>query len=456
MRPASGRAPAERAGLKECLAEARAGKPRPVYLFEGDPFLSGRAARELAHALVPEAERDLNLVEQDAASSPGEVAAEILTRGLMSSRKVVIVSEPAFLTGKEASAEVFLRAREMWSQGRKREAARRLIALVAKAGFRAEDLAPGANDPPSAADFKSELGVTLEEGDLDFIRSAAAFAVEREMKAPKDDASALEAALAQGLPPGHVLVVAAGKVDGRLPLVKRLAAAGRRLSFGIESEGKWGEEKPQLRPLVEALLEGSGKVAEAGALALLAERVGSDARTLASEVAKLSAYVGAGKRITAADVEAIVTRVAADPFFALSNAVESRDLPLALAVLDRNLADGASPFLVLQSLAAALRRLVVEWERAHRAAGERPIHSYDAWQAAVLPSIPREEIGERKPFGLWKKYEAAQRYGRTRLLRGLEDLGAADVAMKSGAKERPLLERALWRLMERTRGEVST
>ena len=460
MAPARGRAAREETpGLSALLAEARAGTPRPVYLFEGDAFLAGRAARELSLILVPEGQRDLNLVELDAATSPGEVAAELLTRGLLggaASRKVVLVVEPTFLTGEEGSAEAFARAREMWTQGRKREAARRLTALVAKAGWRAEDLLPGASAQKGPALFRSELGVDLGPEEARFVAEAAAFAVEREMKSPKGDASALDAALMRGLPPGQVLVVAAGKVDGRLPLVKRLAAVGRRLSFAIATEGRWGEEKPVLRPVVEALLEGTGKDVDAAALSALAERVGGDARTLSSEVEKLALYVGERKRITAADVEALVTRVASDPFFALANAVEARDLEKALKVLERTLADGASPLLILQSLAGALRRLVVEGERARRAAGDKLITSFDAWQALVLPRMAEGELGDKKPFGLWKKCEAAQRFGRDRLLRGLAELAEADVAIKSGAEERPLLERALCRLLWPNRREEPT
>ncbi|HUK66571.1 MAG TPA: DNA polymerase III subunit delta [Anaeromyxobacteraceae bacterium] len=447
----------ESGGLASCLSEVRAGSARSAYLFEGDAFLAGRAARELAALLVPEAQRDLNLVELDPAASPNEVAAELLTRGLLGgagSRKVVILSEPAFLTGKEGGAEAFERAREMWAQGRKREAARRLLALVGKVGVRAEDLVAGATvKVPTKA--WADLGVELTAEGEQFVSAAAAYATEREMKAHRDDTSALDAALARGLPEGHVLIVAAGKVDGRLPLVKRIAAAGRRVSLAIASEGRWGEERPLLGPWVESILEGTGKSVDAGALSALAERVGGDARSLSSEVLKLASYVGERKKITASDVEAVVTRVAEDPFYALSNAVEARDLALALAILDRNLEDGSSPILILQTLAGTLRRLIVELERGRRAVGDRRLASYDAWQDLVLPHIAKEELGERKPFGLWKKYEAAQRYGRERLLRGLGELGLADVEMKSGAEERPLIEAALWRLMDRTTGEVA-
>jgi DNA polymerase-3 subunit delta len=181
-----------------CLAEARDGKPAPVYLFDGDAFLATRAGRELAAALVRQAQRDLNVVELDAASSPGEVAAELVTRGLFAaagSRKVVLAVEPAFLASKEDAAGAFARAQEMWEKGRQREAVRRLLALAAKAGWSAQDLA--GDGAPDADAWKKELNVAFAAGSDGFVRAAAAFALEREMKAAKDDASALDAALAR-------------------------------------------------------------------------------------------------------------------------------------------------------------------------------------------------------------------------------------------------------------------
>ena len=75
----------------------------------------------------------------------------------------------------------------------------------------------------------------------------------------------------------------------------------------------------------------------------------------------------------------------------------------------------------------------------------------------VLPRIPEGELGEKKPYGFWMKYQASLRYSRGAILRALVDLAEADLAMKSGAQERPSLERVLWRLMagdgERNRNE---
>jgi len=441
------------ATLEACLAEARAGAPAAVYLFDGDAFLALRSARALAAALVPEARRALNLVELDAAASPAEVASEVATGGLFGGGKVVLVQEPAFLTSKDDLGEAFWRAVEQWSKGAQRDGARRLLALAAKAGLSPQDLASA--DERALGKFLKAIDVEpaveagrTEEAAKVFVRAAAAFAVERELKVARDDTSALEAALARGFPPGHVLVVAAGKVDGKLPLVKKLAAAGRRVSAGFENAAKpWEPPRLVLGPVIEALLAGTGKRVDARAEARLGELVGGDARQLASEVAKLAAYAGDRKVITAADVDEVVTRVASDPFFALGNAVEARDLPGALGVLDRSLADGATPYMVVGSLAATVRRMIIERERARRAVGERRIGSARDWEAQVFPLVPEEESKGKKPFGYWMKYQASMRFSRGELLDALVALAEADVAMKSGFDGRLALERVLLGLL---------
>jgi DNA polymerase-3 subunit delta len=333
----------------------------------------------------------------------------------------------------------------MWAYGRQREAARRLLALAAKAGWTAADLDPRADPAPDLDAFAKELGLALDDvpGAREFVSGAARLAVEREMKVAKDDASSLDAALARGFPAGHVLVVAAGKVDGRLPLVKKLAAAGRRVSVQVEKEGTWDAQRLVLAPVLESLLAGTGKKVDRGGEARLAELVGDDARVLASEVAKLVAYVGDRKVIGAKDVDEIVTRVAEDPFFALGNAVEARDLEGALGVVDRAVQDGASPFMLLGSLAGTVRRLVAERERARKAAGDRRIGSFAEWQQKVLPAIPEDELGDKKPYGFWMKYQASTRFGRGELLDAVAGLAEADVAMKTGQDGRIRLERVL-------------
>ncbi|HET7753733.1 MAG TPA: DNA polymerase III subunit delta, partial [Anaeromyxobacteraceae bacterium] len=123
--------------------------------------------------------------------------------------------------------------------------------------------------------------------------------------------------------------------------------------------------------------------------------------------------------------------------------------------LDRSVADGATPYMIVGSLAATVRRLLVELERARAAVGDRPLRSPREWEAEVYPTIPPEERLDRSgkprhPFGFWKKYEAARRFTRAELLDALVRLHDADVGMKSGGDGRLLLERALWSTLGRT------
>jgi len=445
-----GRKPAA-STLEGELAEIGAGRAAPVYLLEGDPFLTWRGARRIGEALVPEAQRSLNLVELDAAASPGEVAAELATGGLFGGAKAVLVEDPAFLQSREEAGEVFDRARGLWESGRQREAARRLVALAAKLGL--SDVGREA----AAGEWGRELGrEELAAGELSFLEGAARYAAERDIRPGKDDAAALEALLASGFAPGRTLVLAAGKVDGKLSLAKRLAAAGRRIALALPTEGPWGEERPVLGPLARELLAGTGKSLDRAAEESLGALVGGDARALAAELQKLASYVGDRETIGAADVQALVVRVAADPFFALGNAVEGRDLSRALAVLRRSLADGASPHMLVASLAATVRRLLQERERGRLASGGRRLGSFDDWSATVRPRISEEELGKRKPYGLWLKYQAAMRFSRESLLEGLAALAEADHAMKTGADGELLLERCLLDLVGRPATERRT
>jgi DNA polymerase-3 subunit delta len=103
--------------------------------------------------------------------------------------------------------------------------------------------------------------------------------------------------------------------------------------------------------------------------------------------------------------------------------------------------------MLLSTVAGTLRRLVVEKERARKAAGDRRIGSVREWESIVFPTIPEEEIGKKKPYGFWMKYQASARFGLAELLDAIAGLAEADVAMKSGQDARMALERVLVALL---------
>ena len=59
----------------------------------------------------------------------------------------------------------------------------------------------------------------------------------------------------------------------------------------------------------------------------------------------------------------------------------------------------------------------------------------------------QEEIGKKKPYGFWMKYQASARFGLAELLDAIAGLAEADVAMKSGQDARMALERVLVALL---------
>ena len=165
-----------------------------------------------------------------------------------------------------------------------------------------------------------------------------------------------------------------------------------------------GRAAARPRPRARVLLAGTGKRVDRAGEARLAALV-EDARTLASRwrsSAPTSATGRSSARRTWTPSSRASRRIRSSP----SATPWRRDSTQALGVLDRAIADGEA-FMLLGSLASTVRRLLVERERARRAAGDRRITSYNEWQSVVLPSIPEEELGGKKPYGFWMKYQAA-------------------------------------------------
>jgi len=95
-----------------------------------------------------------------------------------------------------------------------------------------------------------------------------------------------------------------------------------------------------------------------GAAELLAERVGPQPLWLRQELAKAALYAGSGEPVTRAHVAALVSDVAEEPIWDLTDAIGEGRSADALQVLHKLLGAGAPPMVVLGSLASHFRRLV--------------------------------------------------------------------------------------------------
>ncbi|HET9034742.1 MAG TPA: DNA polymerase III subunit delta, partial [Myxococcaceae bacterium] len=262
--------------------------------------------------------------------------------------------------------------------------------------------------------------------------------------APESDVSPLLQALERGLPDGHALILAATDVDGRHPLLKIAQKQGAVL------ERKLGGARLRdldLSGAAKSFLEGTGKRLGPGAEEALRDRLGGQMRLLRSELEKLVAYVQ-GPVIRREDVEAVVARVREEEFLELSDALQKRDLPAALRYVDEALEHGAAPLMILGAVASVVRGLIESHERMTHLGRGQPPRSFEEFKSRIFPGVERDarEHGQRvpHPWAAFLGMQAAARYGRPALRRGLLACAEADVALKSSGAGKLVLERLLW------------
>lgn len=431
------------AELDSVLKQIDAGTISPLYLALGEEFLVRKAADELVKKLVPDQAMGLNYAVLDGAA-PREIANELATLPLFPGRKVVLLRDPEFLAPKKGRGDALARSKEAWKSGRKKEGARRLLALAARAGWGAGDLDPKSSEAPTAEDWKRELDVELAEADLAFLSEVAAFCKDERISAPEGDESALVTLFEKGLPSGHALVIAATDVDKKSALYRVADGKGVVIERKVAARFKDLDVGQEVR----SVLAPYKKKMDSRAEAALKERCGSNMRLLQSELEKLALYVE-GPIIQVADVELLVGHAREDEYFELAEALQARSLPKALSYIHEALEREEAPLALLGSITSVVRGLLLGAERLQQLCGGRAPRDMREFEANVYPAIAAEakaaKLKPQHPYAAFMALKAAGQYGRKELLEGLCACAEADLALKSGGG--PLvLERLLWGL----------
>ena len=434
--------------MNELLDEARAGKGKPVYLFEGDEYLARHSARELADALVPERDRGLNLIVMDASAGAREITSHLVTVAMFASAKAVVV-EGAEAFAEEVDAERELsRVRDLWQGKRQRDAARRLLKLVRPAGWGAGEVAFGSKSAPSAAKWRKEVGAAPEDSDKAWLQELSAWATAQGLSAPPEDLEVLVKAVERGLPPRTHLILVAEALPPKHALVRLASASGGHVKRRAERKGRTIDTL-DIGSIVDQELRPLGKRLAKDAELELKMRLGDDLRLIAAELQKLATYAGERPLISKADVELLVAPVREEEFFALAEAVGEGDLGKALHLFHDELRRKANATAValpfLGGIASAVRKALGDSAR-YASAGPREL-GYNEYQSKLFPAV-EQELTEKKqkvphPFGAWLGYKRARRKPRAFWRRALVRCAQADEALKSGADQRLLIERLL-------------
>jgi DNA polymerase-3 subunit delta len=359
-------------------------------------------------------------------------------------RKVVFARDPEFLAPKKGRVDALGRARDAWKANQKKAAARRVLAVAARAGWGAGDLDPSKEGAPKPEDWDRELGIQLAELDIAFLKEISAFCLSEGITAPSSDDTVLNDWLGKKPAKGQVLVIAASDLEAKNAFVKLVKDEARFLEFKVAAKLK----DLDLTQFVAETLGPYSKKLGPGALDTLKERVGGNFRLLQSELTKLALHASTAT-ITVKDVELLVGHAREDEYFELSDALQKRHYDAAMKYVEDALAQGAHPLMMLGSVAAIVRNLLMSYERMMQLSGGKPPRNYNDFQARLWPKIEAETKAAKArlphPYAAFMGMQSAASYGRQELLRGLVSCAEADLALKLGGGEL-VLERLVWTL----------
>jgi DNA polymerase III subunit delta len=427
--------------IEEALSSLATGAIASAYVLWGEEFLVRKASQSIIDALLPEADRSFSLVRLDLAS-PREVLAELETMPMFGTRKVVWVHEPDFLSPAKARPEGLVKAREAWKNNRRKEAARRVLTLAARAGWTASDISPSRSGSPKASDWDKQLGIALAAVDLAFLEEVAAYCESEALSVPPTDDEGLSRWIASSASPRQVLLITATELETKHQLFKGLKKHG----VCIERRAASKLKELDLTEFAHQALAPFNKKMAPGALERLKERVGGNFRLLQSELEKLALHTDKDS-ISVRDVELLAGHAREDEYFELSEAISKRNFEAALKYVTDAVANGAHPIALLGSIASLVRNLTLGYERMAQISKGKPPRNYNDFQARIFPAIEAEAKASKSrvphPYAAFMSMQAAAQFGRKDLLNALSACADADLALKLGGGLL-ILERLLW------------
>jgi DNA polymerase III subunit delta len=232
-------------------------------------------------------------------------------------------------------------------------------------------------------------------------------------EAARDDARERLSAYLEDPAPFTVLVLEAAALDQRTKLSKLLAEKAAIVSLDLGEDGP--RKTQESIPVIVEMARSSGVSIDPEAAAELADCLDGGLERIAPEVAKLAAYAGERKRITSADVAALVPAAKRYTVWQLAEILATGERGRALTFLDGLLREGEEPVGLVGAMAWMYRKLIE--------VQELPPGTNPYAVAGKLRMNP-------------KMIELAQKQSRAvpreRLLRGIQALAEADSRLKSG------------------------
>jgi len=229
--------------------------------------------------------------------------------------------------------------------------------------------------------------------------------------------------------PETVLLLTAEKIDARRKIFQLFKKNGVSIEFKKIYEN-------QLPSFVRDLAKSSNLSLTAGALKLFCKRVGTNLAEVQGEMEKLVGYLGERDLADEADVAAIVSDTRIESIFDLTDAMGRGDRSTALTLLDRLLAEGQAPLVILAMMTRHFRQM---------------------WKISELVSqkVPQSELPRRvgaSPYFLKGLMQQATRFDHRQYRQVFNRFLETDLALKSsGGEPRMQLEQLLLEIADMSR-----
>lgn len=429
--------------LTAVIGDIRTGKGPPLLLVFGDDLQVQETCNTIIDLLIPEDQRSFNLERFDGrAVSWDRLEASLLTAPFFPGKKVLWVENVPYFFSREQKGELGEQVLRLWSEGRKDEASKLLLDLLAVEGWTQEQWEQLESLSPVVELLNLEGPDARNEAEalLSYCRSRGMNLNAR--KGAEDQR--LGEWLERGWPDWSFILLTAVQVDRRTRLYKRLEEIGAAFHIGVERDRSGKINRETLAEFIIQRLHKAGKTLDFHARELILMRASDDLRMLSQELQKLVLYVGERTSIRAEDVTAIFTDEGANWIFDLTRAIADREAVVALAHLGRLIAQGEHPLKLLGMIAAEVRRLfsarqLIENEL--RGYWRRGM-TYDQYQQNVIKQ--RVPMLTRNPYADYMCFQRADKFSISALRHHMDEIYAADLCLKSsGGNPRLIMERLI-------------
>jgi DNA polymerase III subunit delta len=410
-----------------------------LFLLYGDEFLVKERLWELVNGFLPSEQQGANLVRMDGASLDlGELANQLSTSSLFSSRKVVIVEQTSAFPGRKDEKKILRKILQAAGSGDEKTAKRFLGQYLNVSGFTIEDV----SDPAFLVETIGRESLQTDELRVlaDFAKNCGS--LEAKGFSAGDEEVLLDI-ISCGVPDDTILIFTSTGVDKQKKAFKTFLKHGRAIECSVLSDRQGsGIDGSFLNERVKAVLRKADKTISVQALDEIHTRSGKDLRRLHSELQKLVDYVGARKGIEREDIEAVFSDFHEPVFFELTNALRGGNPAKCISALHENLSAVSHPLQALAALASEFRKILAARDLLSTVfrKGWRAGMSYDAFlpvlkevRGTASAGSPKGKLNilAMKDYSAYMYLSQAQRFSLQSLVGIMEAMLNADIALKS-------------------------